>query len=208
MVEPPFVLFVWFVVPSAARPILSAMRHALVIHPSSVCPPVTAIAVEASRATASQLDLAYELTGEIAGLFVPSRAQSRRTDELWKRTCFEAFVLPEGGEAYLELNLAPSTRWAAYRFDSHRQGMRDAAEIAPLDIHPRVAPGRLSLGASFDLGVLPGFDIEADWRIGLTAVIEAADGRISYWSLAHPLEKPEFHHSGGWIGRLPNPERA
>jgi hypothetical protein len=184
------------------------MRHALVIHPSSVCPPVAAIAVEASRPTASQLSLGYELTGETARLFVPPRAQSRRTDELWKRTCFEAFILPEGGEAYLELNLAPSTRWAAYRFDRHREGMRDAAEITPKGIDPRVGLSRLTLTVTLDLAVLPDFDTAADWRIGLTAVIEETEGRLSYWSLAHPLEKPEFHHADGWIGRLPNPDCA
>ena len=30
-----------------------------------------------------------------------------RTDELWRTTCFEAFIRPRGGEAYFELNLSP-----------------------------------------------------------------------------------------------------
>ena len=32
-------------------------------------------------------------------------------------------------------------------------------------------------------------------RIGLSAVIEEANGRISYWALAHPPGKPDFHHA-------------
>ena len=27
-----------------------------------------------------------------------------------------------------------------------------------------------------------------------TAVIEEADGTKSYWALAHPSDKPDFHH--------------
>ena len=33
-----------------------------------------------------------------------------------------------------------------------------------------------------------------DGRIGLSAVIETTDGALSYWALAHPAEKPDFHH--------------
>ena len=32
------------------------------------------------------------------------------------------------------------------------------------------------------------------WRLGLSAVIEALNGEKSYWALAHPPEKPDFHH--------------
>ena len=30
--------------------------------------------------------------------------------------------------------------------------------------------------------------------LGLSAVIEDADGALSYWALAHPAAKPDFHH--------------
>jgi hypothetical protein len=31
-------------------------------------------------------------------------------------------------------------------------------------------------------------------RLGLSAVIEDIDGRLSYWALKHPPGKPDFHH--------------
>jgi hypothetical protein len=31
-------------------------------------------------------------------------------------------------------------------------------------------------------------------RLGLSAVIEAADGSLCYWALRHPPGKPDFHH--------------
>jgi hypothetical protein len=31
-------------------------------------------------------------------------------------------------------------------------------------------------------------------RLGLSAVVEATDGGLSYWALRHPPGKPDFHH--------------
>ena len=58
----------------------------------------------------------------------PEATARVRTDELWRTTCFEAFVRTDGG--YVEYNLSPSGAWAAYRFDGYREGMR-GLEIAP-----------------------------------------------------------------------------
>ena len=43
---------------------------------------------------------------------------------------------------------------------------------------------------------------ETDWDVGLTAVIEDADGGIAYWALAHPGEQPDFHHPASFTLRL------
>ena len=45
-------------------------------------------------------------------------AEPTRADELWKTTCFEAFLRPLGEERYREWNFAPSSQWAAYDFTS------------------------------------------------------------------------------------------
>ena len=39
--------------------------------------------------------------------------------------------------------------------------------------------------------------------LGLSAVIEEADGNVSYWALAHPPGKPDFHHSDCLALELP-----
>lgn len=36
-------------------------------------------------------------------------------------------------------------------------------------------------------------------RLALCAVIEASDGSLSYWALAHPADRPDFHHPGSAI---------
>ena len=37
----------------------------------------------------------------------------------------------------------------------------------------------------------------------LSAVIETTDGAMSYWALAHPSAKPDFHHPDSFVLDLP-----
>jgi len=177
------------------------MRRPLILHPAFQCPPVTAITVDILRPTPTTLNLAFTLAGDVAGLRVPPPAEAARADNLWKHTCFEAFLRPVGGEAYVEFNLSPSTRWAAYRFDSHRQGMADATAIAAPVIAFRTTAGGLELTAALDLAGAP--DLAGTFQLGVTAVIETSDGALSYWALAHPPGGPDFHHPDGLAIELP-----
>lgn len=45
----------------------------------------------------------------------------------------------------------------------------------------------------------PAYDSPGPWVAAITAVIEEADGTKSYWALAHPSEKPDFHHPDGFV---------
>jgi hypothetical protein len=44
--------------------------------------------------------------------------------------------------------------------------------------------------------------------VGLSAVIEEADGTISYWAVAHPDGKADFHHRDCFALMLPPVDRA
>ena len=44
---------------------------------------------------------------------------------------------------------------------------------------------------------------EGPWRMGVSTVIETVDGAISYWALAHPPDKPDFHHPESFVLELP-----
>ena len=172
------------------------MTLKLVRHPTSDAPAVSHIEAHAAR-DGARLSLTSALAGDLARLAIPARAAPARADELWRHTCFEAFVRAAPGDAYLEFNFAPSTNWAAYRFTSYRDGIR-RAEIAPPAIEVETAPDRLTLAASVDLSTLPDLAAAERWRIALTAVIEDAAGALSYWSLAHTPGRPDFHHSAGF----------
>jgi len=137
-------------------------------------------------------------------LVVPAFAGKGRADELWQTTCFEVFLMPEGGKAYCEFNLSPSERWAAYDFSGYRQGMSER----PVEREPQ---GTMRLDSSFaifdaaiPLSALP----EGDCRMNVAAVIEEQVGVKSYWALAHPAHKPDFHDPACFVAALPAPKRT
>ncbi len=165
------------------------MRQALKLHPDSRSAAVTRLEARVVRLSATGLSLRFELTGDVVGLVVPRRQDPERADELWRTTCFEAFLQEAGGDGYCEVNLSPSTRWAAYGFDGYRAGMRTLQLGAPPSIAVDAGPDHLTLSATLDLASLA-----RPCRLGLTAVTEDADGTIAYWSLAHPPGRADFHH--------------
>jgi hypothetical protein len=183
-------------------PLLCGMRGTLRLHPDSSCFAVTQIEVEATRPQARSLVLAYVVIGKIDDLAIPPMAAATRTDELWRHTCFEAFVHSSLGRAYYEFNLAPSTQWAAYWFNSYRSGMRVATEVSAPRIAVETSSERCIVKASLELDrALACFKTgggggkDPVYRLGLSAVIEERSGRRSYWALAHPPGKADFHHS-------------
>jgi len=166
------------------------MRHTLRLHPDSLCAAATRIEADIARPRLGGLILSYIVSGRIGGLRMPPAAAAARTDELWRHTCFEAFVRPSAGPAYYEFNFSPSTHWAAYRFDSYRSGMRVATEIAAPRIEVRSNLATYTLQATLE------FDgLSSPFHLGLSAVLEETNGRKSYWALAHPPGKADFHHS-------------
>jgi len=164
----------------------------LQLHAGSACPPAQTIAVLLAR-HGSTLTLTYVVAGAISDLILPAPEAPERTDELWRSTCFEAFVRGPD-EAYLEFNLAPSTRWAAYAFDRYRAGMRNAEVTAPR-IETRREARKFTLATTLELP-------DNAQALALSAIIETRDGGKAYWALAHPAGKPDFHHAAGFVFAL------
>ena len=172
----------------------TGMRRTLQLHPESSCFAVTHIDVEVLRPQARNFTFTYVVTGTISDLAIPPVAAGTRTDELWRHTCFEAFVGSSPSVAYYEFNFAPSTQWAAYRFSNYRTDLCVATEINAPQITVRSNPERYVVQASVELGQVL-FSRCLTLRVGLSAVIEETSGRRSYWALAHPPGKADFHHS-------------
>lgn len=170
------------------------MRQVLTLHPDSRCSAATSIEVELALSRVNSLVLSYIVTGKTNDIRLPLVAAAVRRDELWQHTCFEAFIHASAGAEYYEFNFAPSTQWAAYRFTSYRTGMSAAAEIAAIQIETDSRPDRYTLQAALPLDRL-NLPRTASWRLGLSAMIEDTSGRKSYWALAHPPGKPDFHHA-------------
>ncbi|MGE0830522.1 MAG: DOMON-like domain-containing protein [Hyphomonadaceae bacterium] len=179
------------------------MSHALEAHPESRAPAISQITAAAAR-TEGGLAVTYRLTGATGALRIPALAPAARGDELWRHTCFEVFVMTANDGGYDEFNFAPSAQWAAYRFSAYRAGMRPL-EIAPPAIETRIEPDLMEMRVRFGA---PDWPAWAPWRLALSAVIEDADGVKSYWALAHPFGRPDFHHAHSFALILPAPEPA
>lgn len=131
----------------------------------------------------------FFVAGDIRRVVVPDRsAKPGRVDGLWQKTVFEAFVSgvdPGRAATYCEFNFSPSCDWAAYSFDHYREGMRDLPAV--IDVGVARLDNLLAVEAKLHA------DFLRKSRLGLSAIIEETDGRKSYWALAHPAGKPDFH---------------
>lgn len=181
---------------------MSTAAATLTPHSKSQANAIQTITVELERTGPKRLGLRYRLDGDISRLFVPDMDAPIRTDELWKRTCCEVFLRAETGERYYEYNLAPSTRWAAYRFNGYREEMAEA-EVATPVISTEVEDGRLVLSADLDMDQLPHLPDDGPWRLALSVVIEDLDGNIGWWALTHPSPEPDFHNRQSFVLTLP-----
>jgi hypothetical protein len=170
-------------------------KYRLIPHPAMPHPAIT-LDVEVTRLDGGGLRLWYVVAGAIEKLRVPEWGEPTRADGLWQATCFEAFIRDGDGTAYDEVNLTSSRQWAAYSFDACRAGMRQKDMLEP---EISVASWAESLAVGIDLTAIPPGRL---W-VNLTAVIEETDGTKSYWALAHPAEKPDFHHPDGFVLELP-----
>jgi hypothetical protein len=166
-------------------------------HPSTRCEAVRSLSGQISQTQDGVVSLEFLLEGDMSRLRVPERGPGVRRDELWKHTCFEAFIALGEQDGYFEINLSPSSDWAVYRFTGYRAGMAPSEALGRPRISRHADGSRLRLEARFAPAELGGA------RLALAAVIEAKDGRLSYWALRHPPGKPDFHHPDGLVLGIP-----
>ena len=185
---------------SARMTVSGSVQLNLVPHPAT--PPSDAemkvwASVEhaAALGTTASTNIWFGVSAPMNRFVVPEAEEPDRRDELWRTTCFEAFLRRPDSEAYREWNFAPSGDWAAYDFGGYREGMAQADVVAP---YVRVEDNFTwwAMGATISM------DAEGEWQLGLSAVLEEKDGTKSYWALAHPPEKPDFHMPDCFIGKL------
>ncbi|MFT4913162.1 MAG: hypothetical protein ACI9YM_001754 [Brevundimonas sp.] len=177
----------------------------LICHPVGSAGPVARLTVSAFRPEPSVLALDYVLTGDLFRVLVPGPTAPGRADNLWRHTCFEAFIRTGDGPGYHEVNLSPSGEWAVYGFDGYRQGGTAPAGVASESVLRASDDDHLALTAILRLDDL---DPALAWSVGLSAVVEDADDGLSYWALAHPSDTPDFHHPDSFVLTLPPPEPA
>lgn len=189
--------------PLSSPPEVETDFHALHPHPGRPAPADLAVWAGFQHLDNGDWRWTFRIDGDTARLRMPAPMPAQAADGLWQHTCFEAFVGRSGQDDYVEFNFSPSSQWARYAFCAER--VRDTqaeAWVAGLgapriqvlqDIH------RLRLIATVPAALVP----QTPLQIGLTAVIESADGTVSHWALHHPRSQADFHHVAGRCLRAP-----
>jgi hypothetical protein len=175
-------------------------------HPSTPAETVRAICALVHRSASGELYVRYRLEGDIRRIQIPSFHAPRIGTELWRHTCFEAFIALDGQAAYHEFNFSPSGEWTVYAF----RGYRDGSPLMNQTMRPHITVSsddrRFELDAVVRLDRISSIHPRASLRMGLSVVIVASDG-LSYWALRHPDGKPDFHYADSFALLLEPPDR-
>jgi hypothetical protein len=176
-------------------------RYPLLAHPASAPGAVRELSVAVTRPALPRLELEFLLSADLEQLKFPEPRDPVRADGLWRHTCFEAFIGHGAGSDYWEFNFSPSGAWAAYRFTRYREGMAPHLSGAPPLITRREGE-TFKLHVVLDLSWLVRSATGGGLKLGLTAVVEERERGLSYWALAHPAEKPDFHRAESFVVAL------
>jgi hypothetical protein len=173
----------------------------LTCHPDFPTDVINGIDVTVEHLGARRFKLQYDVFGAVDQLALPTPTGPERMDNLWRKTCFEAFVGAEAARGYLELNFSPSAQWAVYTFENYRFDMGKPELVAQPIIETSTAIDSLELVVMLDLYGLPALDADS-LEIGLSAVLLEKNGRQSLWALSHPSGHPDFHNRDCFIHKM------
>jgi hypothetical protein len=176
------------------------MQFNLVPHPSTPPDPPFKLWANVDHAGAlgpvATTNIWFGIGAPAARFVIPQAEEPGRADELWRTTCFEAFLRSAEADGYREWNFAPSGEWAAYDFTSYRENMNPPE----IDGEPYM---RLEDNLNWwALGATIAVPADRPWELGLSAVLEEQSGAKTYWALAHPSDQPDFHAPGCFTARL------
>ncbi|MFZ1246684.1 MAG: DOMON-like domain-containing protein [Azonexus sp.] len=170
---------------------MNPAHHAtLSCHQASPCSAIDCIEIVVHGNAAGGLDLSFRVSGRTEDIQLPLAQPSGPADNLWQHTCCEAFIATVNRKKYQEFNFSPSGQWAAYRFNDYRERDADFVPAAAPLISLQSRPDGFQLDASIAPELLPD---EQTLLLGISAVIETADGSKSYWALEHGAPQPDFH---------------
>lgn len=144
----------------------------------------------------------YKVEGALGRISWPKNSRViGRCHELWRQTCFELFFTKKGEAAYWEVNFGLNDRWNVYRFTDYRAGMREERSVGKPLCRVVMEGDLLSLSCTLKFDDL--IEDSADLEVGVSTVIQAIDGGISYWAIDHCDSKPDFHNRTSFCLILP-----
>lgn len=166
-------------------------------HPASKGAEDVGVAASALYAASGAVVLEYRVSGAVQAIAWPSArpaANARRCDDLWRKTCFEAFFSPPQSARYVEVNAAPSGAFQVYGFEHYRATPTRPAAHVEIETALTVEAFRLTARLSTEaLSSAPALDVS------LACILQSASGEISYWALDHRGGRPDFHDRSSFV---------
>ena len=152
-----------------------------------VCFEKADLKIDAEIKVASFLVLKMKIKGDVRHLKIPRvKKKPSRKHDLWKHTCFEAFIRPKDQSFYWEINCSPSGDWNVYRFEAYREGMRPVRQVRLVR--------QVGTKTTFDFSNVPDFPKKmSEANFNLAAILENKNGTKTHWALKHLAQKPDFH---------------
>jgi hypothetical protein len=155
---------------------------------------VSALFVTLSALPGGGAKFVFALEGRMDALRLPTGQTPFSIDQLWQHTCFEVFLTLPDKPAYREFNLSPTGQWFSQRFVDYRHLDRELSIEPPrIQIHQDDRSLTLTVELPGKMTTEP-----QQFKVGLAAVIEHADGHLDYWALCHPGDTPDFHLRESW----------
>lgn len=175
------------------------MRLSLQCHPMHTASLVEGVSATYQWQSEAVLQLRYEIEGALQDLGLPKQVTPQRVDGLWETTCFELFLKESSADPYCEFNFSPSSNWAAYQFSDYRDGMENLELPKAPEISLDLSDSHVAIEVTL---VLPDILRKTSLNSSFSAVIAENGGSKSYWALAHPPGKPDFHHKDCFTHQL------
>lgn len=167
----------------------------LAAHPANPACFTQRIDVSLTRTVTGGLTLGYAVRGRISQLRIPTPQAPAAAATLWRHSCCEIFIGMAGDPSYREFNFSTSGQWASYDFLDYRQRAPANPAFPPPQIQLSRTENLLQLDVMLTKDALPPANA---LRFALAVVLEADDGSLGYWALAHPAGPADFHQRGGF----------
>lgn len=146
---------------------------------------------------AGVIDIHYQVKGAVDAVLWPASVEKPvRCHELWRQSCFELFFAAQEDVGYWEVNLSNNGCWNIYRFSDYRLAMREEEIMLPPSCLVSRTEKLLTLSCRLELAEI--IDNKLDLQLGVAGVIQALDGKYSYWALEHHGLQPDFHNRSGF----------
>ena len=182
--------------------LLSAVQLNLVPHPAT--PPSQPgfklwanVDHAAAFGAAATVNIWFGVGAPASRFVLPEADEPSRADELWRTTCFEAFLREEGADGYSEWNFAPSGQWAAYDFIRPRgYGRGSTSPLRPTSGWRTISPG-----GRLEPRFRSMLEKAGSSRSRRSLRRRTAPSPTGRWPMR--ADKPDFHHPDCFVAKLP-----